>query len=390
MKIGIITIVRVNNYGAELQAYALQRQLALMGHDSEIIDYLHYKHPSFRYTRQARPMFEIGLKNKIKERFYPVLERLERVFSRQSQRRQERFALFHATHTRFSSATYASIDALYASPPMYDAYVVGSDQVWNPRSNVSLAPYFLTFAPTGKKTLSYGSSFGVDRLSPAAQPVFADLLGHIQHLSVRESQGKALVHALTGREATHVLDPTLLLGATEWRRVAEPSHAPRPYVLLYDLIPSQHAVALAKHWARALGDVAVTRIGGAGRIGRASGIQEARDVGPAEFVDLFDKAEAVVTNSFHGTAFAVNFRKPFLTVVPEKKTNTSRLHSFLHMVGLQDRMIGEEEALDGRADLWTLDYAAPVALLEQHRQRSMDFLESSLSAEEEDYDHGAM
>lgn len=376
MRIGIITILKVGNYGAELQAYALQRELALLGFDAEIIDYLHYKHPDFVRTRRARPLVKIGMGNRFKERLLPWVERVRRMVQGKNGDSLRQCELFHRTHTRLSSRTYRTVDALYEADHPYDVFMVGSDQVWNPRTNVSLEPYFLTFAPSGKKTISYASSFGVSSIPPHAEQLYAKWLKHIQYLSVREEQGVRIIRQLTRRTAEHVLDPTLLLGAGQWRRIQQPPRIDVPYVLLYDVVRSAYAVDLAKHIA-ALRGWSVVRISGGARTGQ-TGVIDVADAGPAEFVGLFAQAAFVVTNSFHGTAFSVTFRRPFFTVVPQGKSNTSRLHSFLNSVSLDDRLVGEGTQFPS-ADSLALDFSKAHVRLECFRAKSVAFLQKSLT-----------
>ena len=377
MRIGIITILKANNYGAELQAYSLQKKLELLGFDSEIIDYLYYKHPDYIFTKQARPLLNIGLMNTLKEKAHPWVEKLARLTRRQSSLRSQRFDLFHLQRTRMSGKTYRSMDELYAAELPYDVFMVGSDQVWSPRTDVSLKPYFLTFAQNGKKTISYASSFGVAAIPREAERVYADCLKHIQYLSVREEQGVDIIRKLTGRTAEHVLDPTLLLTKEEWCRIAVEPPIDKPYVLLYDLIHSPYAVALALHIARLCG-LSVVRICGSAKINRA-GVVNIIDAGPAEFLGLFANAAYVVTNSFHGTAFSVNFHKPFFTVVPKGKANTSRLHSFIKTLALDRRLMSEGSAFPP-LDTLALDFSEADTHLENARARSLDFLLKSLKA----------
>ena len=132
MKIGIITILKVNNYGAELQAYALQRVLNLLGYDAEIIDYLFYKNPQHKKTIRSKPNFRFGIKKIFVERLYPIYVKIKMFLNSKNENvRKQRFALFHKKNTRLSK-TYKTIDELFEAKMDYDIYMVGSDQVWNP------------------------------------------------------------------------------------------------------------------------------------------------------------------------------------------------------------------------------------------------------------------
>lgn len=210
-KVGVITILKVNNYGAELQAYATQAVLKKLGWNAEIIDYLFYKNSDFKKTKMSKPLFPVGVVKKAKEYFYPLFARLKSCrASDAAHRRKKRFDLFHKQNTSLSR-TYQTIDELYGAGLNYDVYMVGSDQVWNPGIYSSLKPYFLTFAPKGKKRISYASSFGVSEISAIAKPFYEKALKEFDAISVRERNAVGMVEHLTGKKAQWVLDPTLLL-----------------------------------------------------------------------------------------------------------------------------------------------------------------------------------
>lgn len=135
-KIGIITILKVNNYGAELQAYATQATLNKMGYDAEIIDYLFYKNPMAKHTRGSRTEFSHSVKKRFAEWLYPLIHKPSA-----NKTRTIRFESFHKHNTRLSP-TYRCAEELYDAKMPYDVYMVGSDQVWNPGSYTSLRPYF--------------------------------------------------------------------------------------------------------------------------------------------------------------------------------------------------------------------------------------------------------
>ena len=215
MKIGVITIEQVNNYGAELQATATVKVLQGMGYEAEIIDYCYYKNWNFKDTKISAPFVSMSAKGRL---MYWVKYRLvNRIVAKvlpmlypTVRRRIRRFDDFHKINTRMSKR-YLSMPDLYHAKMNYDVYVVGSDQVWNPSASSSIEPYFLTFAPKEAKKISYASSFGVSNIPASLYEKYKKLLSNIDSLSVREQTGVCLVKALTGRDATCVLDPTLLL-----------------------------------------------------------------------------------------------------------------------------------------------------------------------------------
>ncbi len=374
LRIGIVTILKTNNYGAELQAFALQEKLTGLGFEAEIIDYLFYKNREFISTKKSKPFVNIGFKKKFKEFLNPYVEGLKSFPHRVGKKaREARFLDFHKTHTRFSTQTFHSIDELYKSELVYDIFLVGSDQVWNPYSYVNLEPYFLTFAPAEKRKISYASSFGVSSLPSEAHATYRECLNNLDQISVREAEGVKLVKELTDRDATHVLDPTLLLERQVWGKVAINPNSIKPYLLLYVLTDSPYATKLAKRVADDLGLDLVRICKDATRQDKDDSIQNIIDAGPAEFVGLFLNASFVLTNSFHGTAFSVNFGKPFYTVLPKHKPNNSRQEGLLSSLKLEDRLVKEGDVFPEKKR-HSLDFTESSRLMDERRRQSIDWL----------------
>ena len=362
-RVGIITIQKCDNFGADLQAYALGAKLRSLGYDAENIDYLFYKHPRhLKSGGMEKPVLPISFVNKVKERLFPVLRAVRGMRNfRAVRERYQRFEDWFRKNVRVGRE-YQSVKSLYDDPPKYDVYIVGSDQVWNPRLYSNIKPYFLDFAPAGARCVSYASSFGVSELPGGVFYKYKQWLKRFAYIGLREKKGEEIVKAMAlGVEVKHVVDPTLLLTAEEWGRVASQDVAAPTsgYVLLYDLIASEETVELARKLAAARGWKVV-------RIGDGA-------YGPGEFLGLFANASAVVTNSFHGTVFSILNQKPFYSVIPRTMTNASRIESLLGLVGLRTRML-RCDAIDGVDDFGVIDWAGVGVRLESLRKESVDFL----------------
>lgn len=350
MKIGVITIEKVNNYGAELQATATIKVLQGMGYETEIIDYCYYKNWNFKDTRISAPFVSMSVKGRL---MYWVKYRLvNRIVAKilpllypTVKRRIQRFEDFHKINTKMSKR-YLSMPELYQTKMDYDVYVVGSDQVWNPSASSSIEPYFLTFAPKEAKKISYASSFGVSNIPASLYEKYKRLLSNIDYLSVREQTGVCLVKTLTGRDATCVLDPTLLLNKKQWGNImlAYP-HMPSRYILVYQLLPSETLPSLAKSIAEEMKCPIYYLAKRAYAVNAPNGMRMIKDAGPAEFLWLIKNASCVVTNSFHGTAFSVNFCTPFYTVLNSKRGSNARITSLLNSVNLMGRIVYEGDKL---------------------------------------------
>lgn len=376
--VGIITILKVNNYGAELQAFALQRKLQLMGYDSEIIDYLFYKNKRHKREKISMPFYFYPLKMRIKEIILPFYEKMKLIGCyRENKKREKRFEDFHR-NTKFSLKTYESYSELYNTPPQYDVYCVGSDQVWNPGCYTNLSPYFLSFASQDAKKISYASSFGVSELPKSSKKMYAELLKKMSYISVREDAGVSIVRELINKEAELVADPTMLLTKEEWEDVEkEYENIPRRYVFIYELHPIEYIKIIAKKVAKEL-NVPIVRICKSVKsIDEKDGIINIVDAGPAEFLSLVHNALCVVTNSFHGTVFSIIYNRSFYCVVSDKIKNNSRQISILNQCGLLDRLIYD------RSDLLEfkfleIDYGVPNERLESFRNSSVNYLKKAV------------
>lgn len=382
--IGIITILKADNCGAELQAFATQRVLQLLGYDAEIIDYLYFKHADFHYTKAARPAWGQSAKvrvmeyvkyqiaNKILAKIIPAIVPAQRKF-------YKKFSDFHNENTKLSR-TYSTIEDLYKNPPLYDVYVVGSDQVWNPATGATLAPYFLTFAPKEARKISYASSFGVSEISADMQPQYVEWLNNLDSISVREDAGVSLVKSLTGRNAILVLDPTLLLDKDEWNQVKADKDLGKGYVLIYACrYHSKKILEMAKEYA-AIHNVPIYSIKlKAFMNGVDTGVLNIEDCGPSGFVHLIANAGLVLTTSFHGTAFAVNMGVPFFTVTKANGHGISRMSSLLKLLRLDNRIIDEDSQLS-EIDWTPYNVQQVQERLSMLREKSINYLKTAIDA----------
>ena len=378
MKIGIITILKVNNYGAELQAYATQEVLKKLGYEAEIIDYLFYKNPCHRRTKASAPVFPFPIVTQLKEWLYPKMAIFKAIGNFNAQKlREKRFADFHKDNTSLSP-TYHSMEELYSAKLPYDVYLTGSDQVWNPGIYSSLEPYFLTFAPKNKRRIAYAASFGVDRLPVGTEKYYISRLKAYNAIGVREKTAVNLIRNIAGVTAQWVLDPTLLLTYEDWNRVSKPVPLPSdtPYILLYELTPCPYMRRLAQYIKQETCWQIVRICKSSHREDKLNdGIFNIVDAGPAEFLHLFAHAELVITNSFHGTAFSINFQRDFYTVLPLRKKNNSRQLSLLQLVNLTERMLVENSPMPTNIHV---DYEQVNALLQDERKKSVNFLKEAI------------
>lgn len=392
--VGVVTIHRILNHGSVLQALATCRAVAQCGYEAKIID---YRYPSLYHLLHAQG-FEIdnvpagagGVKGAVKRMLVSCGLRLAIPAWRWLKAAagcREKARRFREFRRRFLPLTgVVSRKRLHAEPPAFDAYMTGSDQTWNPRYLHRDFTFLLDFAPPGSPCISYGASFGASSIGCEFREDYARLLDRYRSLSVRESSATALVRDLTGREAEHVLDPTFLLERDEWMEFASPPDGIVKgryifcYCLDYVFNPFPGIVDELSQLSERLGCPVVFYSCNArhNRIVSNKGFIIVPSMGPDEFLGLMDRASFVVSTSFHGVAFAVNFGKEFLAVLNPGASKDDRVSDFLQSMGLKQRGVVSGKPVSTDDLLQPIDYGAVGIRLRAAREDSKRYLASAL------------
>lgn len=343
MKIGIITIDKSPNYGACLQAYALWKYLKQKGNDCEIIDlYRPYQEeyvPSKRFQRMRQhTSFVSRCKQAIKKMLGLNKGKAGKLFSDNAKLKFDKFN----SQIKYSRA-YKGIDELYANPPIYDLYVSGSDQLWNPTQPYCLEPYFLTFVPNGGRKISYATSIGITDLTDEEKHKFKDWLSSYDAISVRELQAEKLLESfITDHVISQVPDPTFLLDVEEWKKLAVSPDINEKYILLFTLQWSPVLVEYCKRLSAESGLllVVLTQIQPQNNGG---GYIPVTDAGPKEFIGYIANAEMAITDSFHCTVFSIIMGvKNFYTYISPSNGRGSRITDLFDSFGLQNHLLNSD------------------------------------------------
>lgn len=360
MKVGILTFHRTTNYGATLQAYALQRILQSMDNEVEIIDYRNMKVYSY-----SDPRFFHGM---------PVKTRIGKLI---------RYRYNSAIFNRFSefwekyfclSPMCTTHEELGVVEEHYDTVICGSDQVWNPRAIFNDFDAFL-LGTAKRKKIAYAASAGSVSLWEPYLKTFWRLLHRFDAISVREESMKAPSEHLSQKDVYVGLDPTLLLENKDWCKIEDSEslkHLPKNgYILVYFLGKNPAVVRAAQELQRKTGLPVIS-------LGRKlHGIRSLRPIaGPAEFLTLFHHASYVLTSSFHGTVFSIQYQRPFL--VFGNGACNSRMTTLLNAIGLQDRMIGQPTVSPIDKLESPINWEQVQNCLNQKKQRSIAFLDNNL------------
>lgn len=318
-----------HNYGAVLQAYALQNVLIQKGHDCEIIDY----RPEGLENYTALYTKRNGLKSYIKNLMLLKYDAPRR-------NRANKFNDFIANNLVLSKECNHNSELMSDLTTKYDLFIVGSDQVWNTKKTLEVnSTYFLDFVYDGNKKVAYAASVGnaqrVDLIG------YIDLLRQFKAISCREYRGSEVIKSLLGKDIPVVLDPTLLCDIQIWDTLQSKSNYPeyKNYILYYSLDGydkrkdnieelkilskrlNKKILLITPEWPRCISDFI-----------------DLLDVGPIDFLKLIKSADLVCTNSFHGTALSIAFNKDFY-VLEEYNGTDDRKIGLLKSLGLEDRMV---------------------------------------------------
>lgn len=345
MKIGILTQPLLNNYGGLLQNYALQQVLKRMGHKVDTLDWAPMKADSMRELlwQKKELLLSFFSSNHQKPR-YRLTVREQRKVSEFTHQFIDNY-LSVCLHKAKTIDDFQKLDVLYK----YDAYIVGSDQVWRPSYNSSIIPaMFLSFVSRDDiKRIAYAASFGTSNWEFTEQQteLCAQLAKRFDLITVREESGVKLCKEHFGVDATHVLDPTMLLNHEDYEKIVAEENEPvsEGGLFHYILDPSEDKKGLINHIADCQGLKPFTIMPKCQAENRTKWdvkhrIEDCVFPSVTSWLRGFMDAKMVVIDSFHGAVFSIIFNKPFWVVGNSKRGN-ARFESLLGMFDLQDRMV---------------------------------------------------
>lgn len=366
MKVGTITFHRAINYGAVLQTYALQKALEKLKIENEVIDYRPkylewiYKPLSMRNVKNPKDFFAV----------------LKGAYIKGKKRKM--FLSFIKNKVKTSSKPYKRKE-LDKTNYIYDKFIAGSDQVWNFDCSGYDRAYFLDFVDDSKKKYSYSASFGFYDIPDEDKAEYEELLKDYKKISVRENQGVKIIKDLLKIECEEVIDPTLLLDNQEWNKIAKHTKKNEKYILIYALKPSEYLLRFAAQLSEETGlkiffvKDSLTK---ENNIELTKNIEYIKMATPEEFIGLVMDASYIITNSFHGTAFSINFNKQFYTeLLPPELNVNSRLENILDMFSLRGRELTAEKEIHREE----INYDIINKELAIRRKKSYEFLESIIS-----------
>lgn len=368
MKLGLLTFHTAANYGAALQAYAFEKFLMDKGYDCEYINYVNTSRAheysmkwhiwdSLRHGKPASAVaYMLGA---------PFMSL-----------RKKRFNRFYGKYLRKTKQIYKSSVEAAQLNDYYDYFVVGSDQLWNPVCNGDDTAFLLDFVKDDKKRVSYSPSFGLTEVDDAHKDAYTENLKRFASIGVREMVGQKIVKDLTGRDATLVLDPVLLLTKEQWMEVMPKKGKKERFIFSYTNRESQTAEFFKtgykldgrKHYVLSRYTRPQDFINPQTRIKYC--------MSPEEFLYVINNAELVVSASFHCIALSIILNRPFVAFITGDEGKDERLLNLLRTLGLQDRVLREGMKLeDVNAPI---DYKLVNERIEKMKKLSVDYIINAL------------
>lgn len=361
-KIGIVTIHNSSSYGGTLQALATQEICSKYG-DAYIID---YRQPAitstlklFRFSKSRRVFLHLA------KDLFRLLPRAKLIESFKAFTKE----FYNLTDNCRNLKEFSEVSENYG----FDYLVSGSDQIWNPKILGRLDPvYFLDVATSAKK-VSISSSRGNHAYTDVESKYVKEKLSGFDMLSVREGDTKLLLEKEFGlKNIFNSLDPTLLMSKKEWIEKLNLTAPSRPkYILVFTLKKDKLVTDSVVSLGRIL-DLPIVVVDQDPFLPFECD-EHIRSASPRDFLNLVLGAEYVITNSFHGVAFSVNFGKRFVALKPESGFN--RVVSLLKSIGIENVYLDKSDFFQG-SEVFNIDVDKVQDNLERLRRENLDFYSS--------------
>ena len=385
MKIGIITFHKSTNYGAVLQAYALSRFLELRGHEVYFIDY--QRKPDEGLIQNLVHKINIALKMLLSNPSSVIsyFNSKRKINSKSSylgsnsgstEKLNFLFDEFRRKYFKMSELNYKTPGELKKNPPLYDVYIAGSDQIWGHGNTTFSDAYFLNFGPRNIRRISYAPSFGSPIIKKPWHNDLRKNIARFDYVSVREKSGAKIIKEVCNVDVKHVLDPTLLLKdySTITAKIDLDS-----YLFIFKLKQRQELETRFKNLT--LGIAKVLNLNTI-TVDPMAGHEGEEPCSIEKFLGYIKGASFMVTNSFHGTVFAIIYNIDFIccprTLTTEGQND--RMIGLLSDLGLSNRFFDFVTTTDySKVINSEINWSEVNVRLERLRESSKKFLDDALN-----------
>ncbi len=355
MNLGIITWHFLDNCWSMLQEYAMIKIFEKYGYNVEIINY--------------REGAKTGILSDLLREIKYLISYKDNTYGM----RKKKNHIFRKKHFKETKIIKSNEDLLKYKFD-YDIYVCGSDQIWSPtRFDLS---YYLNFVPEGKTKIAYAPSLVIDSYSSDQINLLKEYLPTFTAISLREETGSEIMKRSVGEEYPVVLDPTLMLDVSVWDNLSSNVYEYNDFILCYfignDDKYKESVYKFAKKIDKKIISIVITDNHHFGDI-------IIKDADPSNFIELVKKSSCVLTDSFHGVLFAINFQKDFYAYerfkADDEDNQNQRIENILGKIELMNRIINENHNFLNDE---SVDYTRANQLLEKERASSYDFLNKAL------------
>lgn len=370
-KVLLTTVFTGYNYGSSLQAFAGKTILRKLDYDCTLVARKSLvRGRDIRVGKLLTILWRsLALKGKTK-----ALNTYQGTYNKKLiEDSVERFNRFT---DEYLHPTYLTWGGLKSFATDCEACFAGSDQIWNSSTLYVDPMYYLRFT-SKRKRIALAPSFGRDFVADYNQKKIGGWIADFSAISIREDSGVGLIKTMTGRDAAHLVDPTLLVDNDTWRNTLGLKKADKKYILAYFLDkPTEKGVQAINDLKKIL---ECEVIGIPYEFEDMSYCDRVVPTGPVEFLELVDNASVVLTDSFHGTAFSINLHTPFYVFGRDYGTahsQNSRVESILRKMN----MINRFDPTDAVASLDIIDFDYSEKVLAEERGKAMDYIQDALSA----------
>lgn len=360
MNIKVITRHAPTNYGSLLQSIATVKSVERLGHSCEIIDYIREDEKGMKSLLTILNNKKNWSKNPLKRFIYLAL-RFPGEFLAVRKFAKMRKEVLKLTKPYNNLADLSSIES--------DIFMTGSDQVWGAVATGGYdEAYFLSFAGKTAKKIAFASSFGKTDINNQTLSAYRDMLKEYSNIAVREKSAVKIIEDAGIKCEGQVLDPTLLLTKTEWQEFIT-KEIEGNFIVVYQLHSNPQFDDYAKRFAAEVNMPLIRVSPSLHQIFRGGKFAYLPNLG--EFLSYIKNCRYFITDSFHGTAFALNFNKEFIEILPNNNTGTRNI-SILNLTGLEDRVVTDFNNFS-IADK-PIDYNRVNAILDAERKKSIEIL----------------
>lgn len=379
MKVGIITHFYLSqNYGGNLQAYALCEVVKTLGYSAEQISYDRTAQKKLTLKRILTTAYHVGKKTTRKV-LHPIVSHNLNI-------RRNAMLSFNQTVIPHSAKVFTD-GSLSDAIIQYDVFITGSDQVWHP---IAYCPaYRLDFVPSSKIKLSYAASIAKDQLTDEQLAVFKKSLADFTAVSVREQNAVDLLCSVSPELVERVLDPTMLFTSNDWDELCSERIIEQPYMFCYYLGDDIAERKLATQYARQhhLKLVTLPHLLGYFRTcDKQFGDEQLYAISPEDFISLIKYADIVCTDSFHATVFSGIYKKEYVVFNRVGASSmSSRIYSLTSLYETRERFCdtADKQTIEYIESLSPIDYTRKLKTFEQMKDSSIAFLRDNLKKAED-------